>query len=327
MISKNNKKRFFAATLLIFIGVVALNLLQSSAPETKDEEVYREYFQKNYRVFALHHPDELTFAGEPVPIHLEDIKERFDRELHVNTYWQSNTLFYIKRAHRWFPVIEPILKENNVPDDFKYLALVESGLMQVVSPAGARGFWQFRESAATEFGLEVNKEVDERYHVQKATVAACNYLTKAHEKFGSWTMAAASYNLGMRGLQNQVERQKENYYYDLLLNEETSRYVFRILAAKEILTHPGKYGFIYRDEHLYAPYKYDVLEVDTAIKDLAAFSQGLGLNYKTLKILNPWLRQSYLYNRSGKTYEILIPRDSEREKFIIGDSTSSPKYD
>lgn len=317
MILKALKSHYLKFSLILFAGALLVNFLQSSTPETKNEEVYQDYFNKNYRIYALNLPDELDFAGENIPLELEDIRERMDRELHVNAYWQSNTLFYLKRANKWFPVIEPILKENGVPDDFKYLALVESGLLQVVSPAGARGFWQFREDAATEFGLEVTNEVDERYHVQKSTVAASKFLKKAKEKFGTWTMAAASYNVGMRGLQNQVDRQKENYYHDLLLNEETSRYVFRILAAKEILNHPGKYGFHYRDKHLYEPYNFKTIEVDTAVKDLAVFAQGLGINYKTLKLLNPWLRQSYLYNRNKNTYEILLPVDADLAKFML----------
>ncbi len=311
------KNHYFKLAFILFAGIVLINFLQSSTPETQDEKVYQDYFNKNYHIYALNHPERLDFAGEEVPLQLEDVRERFDRELHVNAYWQSNTLFYLKRANKWFPVIEPVLKENNVPDDFKYLALVESGLLQVVSPAGARGFWQFRESAATEFGLEVSKEVDERYHVEKATEAACKYLKKAKEKFGSWTMAAASYNVGMRGLQNQVDRQKEDYYHNLLLNEETSRYVFRILAAKEILSHPGTYGFHYRDEHLYKPLRFQIIEVDTAVKDWAVFAQDLGINYKTLKLLNPWLRQSYLYNRDKKTYEIKVPVEDDLAKFVL----------
>lgn len=317
MILNTIKSHYLKFTVLLLAAGVLINFLQSSAPETKDEQVYQEYFNKNYRIYAINHPEEIDFAGEKIPLELDDIRERFDRELHVNAYWQSNTLFYIKRANKWFPIIEPILKKNQVPDDFKYLALVESGLMNVVSPAGARGFWQFRESAATEFGLEVTKEVDERYHVEKATEAACKYLKKAKDKFGSWTMAAASYNVGMRGLQNQVERQKENRYHNLLLNEETSRYIFRILAAKEILTQPGKYGFYFRDEHLYEPFNYKVIEIDTAVNDLATFAQDLGINYKTLKLLNPWLRQSYLYNRGQKKYGIMLPIEEDLNKYVL----------
>ena len=249
----------------------------------------------------------MSFAGEEVPLNLIDVREKLDRELHVNTYWQSNTLFFIKRTHRWFPVIESILKNEGVPNDFKYLALIESGLTQIVSPTGATGFWQIMKKTAPEYGLEVNSEVDERYHVEKSTKAACQYLKEAKEKFGSWTLAAASYNMGQAGLAKQLNRQKVNNYYDLLLNTETSRYLFRILAAKHILSNPKQFGFNYRDKDLYPTISHKTVTLDSSVTNFVNYAAQLGINYKVLKYLNPWLRDKKLYNSKGKTYQIQIP--------------------
>ena len=204
--------------------------------------------------------------------------------------------------------MEPILKKNGVPDDFKYLCLIESGLMNVVSPAGATGFWQILKTTGQEYGLEINSNVDERYDVAKSTEAACKYLKEAHDKYGNWTLAAASYNMGINGVERQLERQKVNNYYDLLLNAETSRYVFRIIAAKEILEHPTKYGFHFRLKDLYLPPETYTVKVDTAISDLALFAEQHGVNYKILKIFNPWLRETHLNNKSRKLYTIEFPK-------------------
>ena len=238
---------------------------------------------------------------------IDDIKERLDREMLVNAYWQSQTLLFIKRANKFFPVIEPILKENGVPDDFKYLALTESGLMNVVSPAGATGYWQILKTTGKELGLEINSEVDERYHLEKSTEAFCKYMNQAKNKFGNWTLAAASYNMGMAGLNRQITKQKVNNYYDLLLNEETGRYVFRILAVKEIMNSPTNYGFYFRPQDLYKEEKIRTIEVSEPIEDFADFAFENGINYKILKVFNPWLRQGYLKNVSRKTYELRIP--------------------
>ncbi len=263
----------------------------------------------DYNVYALSIPENMNFAGEPVPLELPDIHERMDRELLVNTYWQSNGLLLIKRAHKYFPMIEPILAEEGVPDDFKYLAVIESGLTQAVSPARAVGFWQILEGTARDYKLEVNSNVDERYHIEKSTRAACKYLKKSKEKFGSWTLAAAAYNAGNRGIQRQLDRQKVNDYYDLLLGEETGRYVFRILALKEILNDPQKYGFNFDEKHLYSRIPTREVKVDTAVSDFADFAKEFDINYKTLKLHNPWLREAHLNNASRKTYYIEIPED------------------
>lgn len=263
---------------------------------------------KDYNVYALAIPENLNFAGEKVPTENPDIKERMDRELLVNTYWQSNGLLLIKRAEKYFPIIEPILKKHGIPDDFKYLAVAESGLTQIVSPAGATGFWQIMKSTAKEHGLEVNENVDERYHIQKSTEAACKYLLESKAKFGSWTLAAAAYNAGNYGITRQQDRQYVHDYYDLLLNSETGRYVFRILALKTILSDPGNYGFNFTEDDLYQTIKVKEVKVDTAVTDFGKFAKEFGINYKILKIHNPWLREAHLNNKSRKAYQIEIPK-------------------
>ena len=256
-------------------------------------------------------PDSLSFAGESIPMSILDVQERLDRELHINTYWHNNSIFIMKRANRWLPQIEKILAEEGVPDDFKYLAIIESGLLNVTSPAQAVGFWQFLKPTAKELGLEVTREVDERYHPLKATKAACAYLNNAHDKFGSWTLAAASYNMGMSGLQKRLDEQRVQSYFDLLLNEETSRYVFRILAAKELLSQPEAYGFDIPERHLYQQEQLVEVEVSESIDDLVQYALDLGINYKILKKHNPWLRRKSLTVGKGKQYLITIPANAE----------------
>ena len=251
-------------------------------------------------------PDNLTFMGESVPIHNFDTRESLDRELQVNRLWHSQTILMLKRAHRYFPVIEPILKANGVPDDLKYIAVIESSLMNVVSPSGAKGFWQFLGPTAKDFGLEVNDEVDERYNLEKSTLAAISYFKRTKEKFGSWTMAAASYNIGRAGLLKQVGLQKSNNYYDLVLGEEAGRYVFRAIAIKQIMENPELYGFAMPKDELYQPIPYSVVEVDSTIADMASFAFEHGTNYKMLKLMNPWLRSTKLTNPQRKTYSIKI---------------------
>ncbi|MFC2104234.1 lytic transglycosylase domain-containing protein, partial [Bacteroidota bacterium] len=263
-------------------------------------------------VFSLPLPDNLAFAGESVPLDHFDIRESLDQELLVNTYWQSQTLLFIKRANKYFPAIEKILNEKGVPDDFKYLVLAESDLKNAVSPSGAVGIWQLLKGTAKDYGLEVNNEVDERYHFEKSTEAACEYFIDAHELFGSWTMAAAAYNMGRRGLIQQVNRQKENNYYDLLLNSETGRYIYRILAIKLILENPDEYGFHIRNEDLYLHVPTFELKVDSAVTDFADFAKKYSINYKILKYFNPWLRDSFLTNKNEKEYYIKIPEEGYR---------------
>ena len=252
-------------------------------------------------------PSAIDFTGEKTPLHVADVRERFDREMIINTNLHSTTTLILKRANRTFPIIEPILKKYDIPDDFKYLAVIESGLANVVSPSGARGVWQFMPETAKEKGMEVNDFVDERYHLEKSTEAACKYLIEAKNKFGSWTLAAAAYNGGMGGINKQITNQQVNDYYDLLLTEETSRYVFRILALKEIMKNPVKYGFDLPKESLYHPIEVKKITVDSTITDLASFAKTQGINYKILKIHNPWLRDKSLTNKIKKEYVLEIP--------------------
>lgn len=308
---KTLTQKIILATLMVAmlgIGWIAA----SFTSQTEEIDIsYQRYFNDSYKIFSLNIPEGLNFAGEKVPLEIEDIRESFDRELLVNTYWQSQSLLFQKRANRWFPVIEPILAAQGVPDDFKYLAVIESGLDNVVSPAGATGYWQIMRETGREYGLEINNEVDERYNVEKATVAACKYLKKAYGKYGSWTMAAASYNVGMRGLEKQVDRQKADSYYDLLLNTETGRYLYRTIAIKEILSKPAQYGFHFRPKDLYQPYETYEITINTAVDDFADFAFEHGVNYKILKILNPWLRDTYITNPQKKEYTIKLPLKSE----------------
>jgi len=254
-------------------------------------------------------PTEIDFAGEAAPLTIVDVRERLDREMIINTNLHSSTTLIFKRASRAFPVIEPILKKYGVPDDFKYLAVIESGLVNAVSPAGARGVWQFMPETAKEKGMEVNDFVDERYDLEKSTEAACRYLLEAKNKFGNWTLAAASYNGGMFGINRQLESQQVTDYYDVLLTEETSRYVFRILALKEIMQNPAKYGFDIPKDQLYYPIEIKKIEIDTPITNLSSFAKGMGINYKILKLHNPWLRDKKLDNKSNKKYILEIPTE------------------
>jgi len=266
-----------------------------------------EQYPQGYRIVTPPIPDQIEFAGERVPVENFEVFERIEREFIVNTYFHSLTILAIKRASRWFPVIEPILKKNNIPDDFKYLGIVESTLENVVSPAGATGFWQIMKAAGEKYGLEINSQIDERYHVEKSTQAASEYLKDAYNTYGTWTMAAASYNMGTNGADNQIERQKTKNYYNLVLNPETSRYIARILAFKYIMQNKASYGFDIKEDELYKPLKTFEITLDSTVNDFADYSIALGLNYKTLKLYNPWLRDNYLSNQNRKVYKIKIP--------------------
>lgn len=265
-----------------------------------------EDFPQGYRIVNPKIPEHLEFAGERIPTENFDVFERMEREFLSNTYWHSSTILAIKRAARWFPVIEPILKKNNIPDDFKYLCVAESNLENVISPAGATGFWQFMKPAGEKYGLEINGQVDERYHVEKSTEAACKYLKDSYNMFGSWISAAASYNMGQEGMTLQRERQKAKNYFNLVLNYETARFVGRIVAFKYIMQNPTKYGFDIRNEDLYEPLEYYEITLDSSVSDFADYAFSYGINYYLLKMLNPWLRENYLSNKSGKAYTIKL---------------------
>jgi len=296
--------RYVSILLITLLSITFFNALHISdvSPEKNTSETYV--------IKALKIPNDLTFAGEKVPTELYDIKERMDKELLVNTYWQSNGLLLIKKAHKYFPLIEPMLKKYGIPDDFKYLAVAESGLENNSSPAGAAGFWQFLKSSAKEYGLEVNQNVDERYNLEKATRIAAEYLKKSKERFGTWTLAAAAYNAGNARIAKNLKRQQVDNYYDLLLNNETARYVFRIVALKEVLSYPKKYGFEFDEEDLYKLPNTQIVEVDTVITNIASFAKTFNTNYKELKLHNAWLRENKLNNKSRKLYQIKIPNDN-----------------
>lgn len=271
-------------------------------------QTYQQYINDHYQVFAIPLPRSLSFAGDRVPLENVFVRDNLDREILVNTYWHSNTFLFQKRAKRWFPEIERILANNNMPDDLKYLALIESGLDNVVSPAGAAGFWQFMPATARGYDLEVNDYVDERYNLQKSTEAACKYLKIAYKQFGTWSLAAASYNMGKGGLNNQLTKQKVTSYWDLYLNRETSRYVYRILAAKLILSNSENFGFSLRNKDYYRPYSTYSITVDSSISDLPQFAIDNGTNYATIRHLNPWIRGFKLPNSTGKKYQIKFPK-------------------
>lgn len=304
------QSRTISRLLVLSLALFGLfQLFIFSFDTEKENEDFQKKMSESYSIYSFSPPKNLKFADEEVPLEEPEVYERLDRELLSNTYFHSNTILYFKRANRWFPVIEPILKEEGIPDDFKYLALIESGLQNLVSPAGATGYWQFLKSTGQEYGLEISDEIDERYHIEKSTKAACKYLKDAYELYGSWALVAASYNTGMNRISKELERQKVNSYYDLLLNQETGRYVFRILAVKQILNHPEQYGFQIRKADLYDPLKFETLEITGNVDDFAAFAAEHQISYKILKHFNPWLRDSYLKNPQGKSYFIKIPTD------------------
>jgi len=262
------------------------------------------------RTFPL--PDSVKFAGERMPLENIDTRESLEREIIITAYRHSSTIMIIKRAPRYFPIIEKILKDYNIPDDFKYLAVAESDLSNQVSPAGATGFWQIMSETGKEQGMEINTEIDERYNIEKSTKFACEYFLKSYAKYGNWTLTAASYNGGRNGLDDQISIQHENNYYDLLLNDETARYIFRTVAYKLIIANPSLYGFDLTDKELYPIMKYNEVKVDSAVKDFSMFAKKFETNYKILKMLNPWLRKPYLTNKANKTYVIKIPAEGFR---------------
>lgn len=300
------KNAIFTAIVVIFSGILIVTLCFNNAESDRDAQ-YNEAFRNHNQAYALELPSKLEFAGEAVPLDLFYCREALDRELLVNTYWHSNTILLLKRSARFFPVIEPILKRNGVPDDFKYLALIESGLMNSVSPSNAVGFWQFLDKTGRQYGLEVSEQVDERYHVKKSTEAACRYLNAAYREYNNWTLAAASYNAGQGRISREGARQKVNDYYNLYLNAETSRYVFRILALKLICENPMAYGFYLRNKDLYPPLTTYGVKVDTSIADLVTFAGQNNINYKVLKEFNPWLRSDQLKVLPGKSYTFDLP--------------------
>jgi membrane-bound lytic murein transglycosylase D len=257
-------------------------------------------------------PAEVSFAGEKMPLNNFDTRESLERELLTSAYRHSSTFLIIKRANRYLPVIEKILKENGIPDDFKYLVAAESEYSNMVSPAGATGFWQIMQETGREEGMEINNEVDERYSIEKSTRFACDYFKKSFEKYGNWTLAAASYNGGRSAIDEQIAIQHQYNYYDLLLTEETARYIFRAVAYKLVISNPENFGFRISKNDLYPELKYYEVKVDTSVTSFSDFAGHFGTNYKLLKTLNPWLRKPYLTAKQNKVYLIKIPEDGMR---------------
>ena len=300
------KRRYFR--LIVFITfIIAVVIWDIYDFKIKKKVYLPANTQQDYRIVPLHIPDTLDFAGEPVPVDIFYVKEGLDKELSVNTYWHSSTLLMIRRSTRWFPLIDSVLQSNGIPLDFRYLPLIESNLSNVVSPAGAAGFWQLMKGTARDYGLEVNKEVDERYDVRKSTEAACKYLKKSYDKLGSWTLVAASYNAGIKRITSLMEKQKAGNFYDLLLPTETNRYIYRILAIKMIINNPENYSFYLEPDDYYKPLPYHEEAVNYKVDNWADFAKEHNITYRLLKFYNPWLRQTYLKNRRRKTYQIKIP--------------------
>jgi len=303
-----NKKivHFLAGMGLLAVCFVSIY----SVVEVKNQEKeYAALFNRHTKVFAPEIPATAAFAGEAAPLELYYVREALDREIMASTFMHSSTIMMFKRANRWFPVIEPILKKNGIPDDFKFVALAESNLVNVVSPAGAEGYWQFVRGTAVKYGLEINDNVDERYNMEKATQAACDYFKEAYKDFNNWTLVAASYNRGLDGIGKALEKQKVSKYYDLFLNEETSRYVFRILAIKEVYNHPSHYGFYLREQDFYPQVAGRAVVIDSSIANLPAFAHHLSVNYRILREMNPWIRNYSLPNKSRKIYIFQVPKE------------------
>lgn len=303
------RKKYIISLILIFISGFVFTSYHlcniNTVPKTEADNIVQKGVQE---VVPPQLPAQIKFAGEEVPLDIIDVYENLDRELLVNVYFHSQTIRFIKLTPRYFEIIEPILKRNGIPDDFKYLALAESGFNpKAISPAGATGIWQLMKGTAKDYGLEVTDEVDERYNIEKATEAACKYLNESFSLFGNWTTVAASYNVGRNGIEKEVERQKEKHYYNLLLNEETSRYVYRIVALKVIIESPEKYGFVIKNSDFYPKFNLKTIEINTPVSNFADFAKKHDISYKVLKMFNPWLRESYLTNKTGKTYQIKIP--------------------
>ncbi len=294
-------------TFLLLIGlfVIILSLIIFSG-KTTSNRVFTDLYTESPSI-----PKRISFCGEKVPLNKSNVSERLDRELIVNKFWHSSTILALKRSTRWFPVIEPILKKYKVPNDMKYLCVIESNLDNVVSPKGATGFWQLMKSVAIKYKLKVNKEIDERYNVEKSTVAACKYLISAKKLFKSWTLAAAAYNMGRTGLLRQIKRQKSKNYYNLILGEETERYIFRILALKRLFENPQDFNFKLLPSDYYKPIKVKPIKVKRTIKNLSAFAKKYKISYGTLKLFNPWLRANKLTVRKGESFVILIPTEKK----------------
>jgi membrane-bound lytic murein transglycosylase D len=302
-----NRKHIKTLGLGILLGVTFVAGLAFDKDDKDAPVEVQEDGRLQYKWYSTALPKQMSFAGEKVPLDRWEVKERLDREILMNYYMHGSTLYILKLSTRVFPMIEKQLKANGLPDDFKYLCVAESSLQNPTSPAGAVGYWQFMRETGTRYGLEITDEVDERYDLEKATNAACRYLTDAYKKFGNWTAAAASYNCGMGGFSNQSSFQMSGNYYDLLLPEETNRYVFRILALKHLLGNAPKFGYIVPESDAYQPVPTRTMSITESVPNLAQFAMDQGTTYKMLKILNPWMRDRKLTVKAGKSYTVQLP--------------------
>ncbi|MDR2806006.1 MAG: lytic transglycosylase domain-containing protein [Dysgonamonadaceae bacterium] len=307
-----SKKNHYFIAFWCIAGLIPLAICLSGSTEPENQADNSSITGSS--IISVPLPSQVSFCGQTIALKRLDMRERFDREINAMAYLHSTTLLYIKRANRYFPVIEPLLKKHNVPDDFKYLCVIESGLdTRAVSPAQAAGLWQFMEQTAKRYGLEIRDGVDERYHIEKATEAACRYFLDAYQLYGDWATVAAAYNAGIARISSFLRQQQAESAFDLWLTPETSRYIFRILAAKEIISHPKKYGFNLKKEDLYPPVEVDWVEVQSNIPRLAVFAQQHGLNYMQLKEYNVWLRDTALAipKPEKKVYRIAIPKKED----------------
>lgn len=300
-------KKLSIIAIILSIVTLSVQIFIFATDKTNDDEIYTQALKNDYRIYSPVLPDTLKFAGEKVPSNIYYVHEGLDREILSNMYWHTNTILNMKRAYRFFPIIEPILKKNGIPDDFKYLAVIESNLMNVTSPAKAQGYWQFIKATGKKYGLEINEEIDMRNSLEASTEAACKFLKALYNQFGSWTLAAAAYNCGENGLQRQLNLQEVNSYYNLRLNSETSRYVYRIMAMKLIMQNPQAYGFHLRNKDMYPQIPYRTVELSGQNVDLYKFAKDNNTTYKMLKEMNPWLISNKLTNKANKTYTVRLP--------------------
>lgn len=300
-------KKLSIIAIVLSTLTLSVQIFIFATGKTNDDEIYTQALKNDYRIYSPVLPDTIKFAGELVPMDVYYVREALDREILSNMYWHTNTILNMKRAYRHFPVIEPILKKHGVPSDLKYLAVIESGLLNVTSPAKAQGYWQFIKATGKKYGLEITDEVDMRNSLEASTEAACKFLKALYAQFGSWTLAAAAYNCGENGLQRQINLQSVNNYYDLRLNSETARYVYRIVAVKLIMQDPQSYGFNLRYKDMYPQILYRTVELKGQNVDLYDFAKDNGTTYKMLREMNPWLITNKLVNKENKTYIVKLP--------------------
>jgi len=307
LIRNNTARPLILFALFVAFYVVLKIFVLPPTPNTVS------YTNNNFYVFDLNIPADLEFCGERIPSNDFDIKRDLEKEFFNSAYWKNNSLALFQKAQRWFPYIEPILKQEGVPDDFKYLCVIESHLSNAASPAGAAGFWQLVPSSARNYGLEVNSEIDERYHVEKSTHAACGHIKDAYAVFKNWTLSAAAYNRGIGGIQKAMAKQKTNNYHDLLLNRETGSFVYRILAYKTLFSSPGHFGIKKKKWNYYPKIQYKIFKVDSSIQSLSVFAKIIGCTAGAIRLFNPWLLKDELNNPAKKTYEIRIPKNMEAD--------------